>query len=66
MIPALNPTERAAVVKGARATIAPAVFQVLLTQVWSVLSGADKHKLERALEEGDGPAANDGHSREAA
>lgn len=62
MMPALNPAERAAVVKGARATIEPSVFGVLLSQIWSLLNGCDKEKLDRALDDGGEPAASAGHA----
>ena len=66
MIPALNPTERAAVVKGARATIDPVVFGILLAQIRSLLDARDREKLERALDDGDGAAAHEALAEAAA
>ena len=66
MIPALNPTERAAVVKGARATTDPAVFGVLLARIKSLLGECDRQKLERALNDGDGAVAHDALAEAAA
>lgn len=49
IVPALSPDERAEVVLGARATVDPAVFAVLLRQIRSLLDPRDAEKLARAL-----------------